>query len=124
LCFENRQKYKILRVEQLIMIRDQWRNKGEQPEYWPRAQTKKLKKSHTKGRKKIFLKGRYFLRGRKNPDLAPGDKHPCYATVRDRSAFAKTYQIRTRYILVHEPVSESGAIFSSVSNLTMPKNFK
>jgi len=59
----------------------QWRNKGWHPGYWPRAQTKKLKKSHTKGCKKIFLKGHHFLRGRKNPDLAPGDEHPCYANV-------------------------------------------
>ena len=53
---------------------------GGQPGFWPRAQTKKFKKSHTKGRKTIFLKGRNFLRGRKNPDLPPGDQHYCYAT--------------------------------------------
>jgi len=30
------------------------RGGGVQPGFWPRAQTKKLKESHTKGRKKIF----------------------------------------------------------------------
>jgi len=40
----------------------QWRNKGGQPGYWPRAQTKKLKKSHTKGRKNFF-KGATFFTG-------------------------------------------------------------
>jgi len=43
----------------------QWRNKGGRAGHWPRAPTKKLKKLHTKGRKKIFLKGRHFLRGAK-----------------------------------------------------------
>jgi len=49
----------------IVTFYNQWRNKvGGQPGYWPRAQTKKLKKSHTKGRK-FFLKGYHFLRGAK-----------------------------------------------------------
>jgi len=53
LCYHNR-----------IKAGNQWRNKwGRQPGYWPRAQTKKLKKSHTKGRKKFFFKVATFFTG-------------------------------------------------------------